>query len=88
MPTGHDILQLLFKIANDSYDFSDTLKKINKMAIDHMKTSDIISRKQSVIYFGCFKQFCLERHWMPFYNDLVQLAVEIEELDISFAEID
>ena len=71
MPTGFDILKMLFSIANDYYDFTNTLTEVHKMALDHMKTSDVISRKQSVIYLGFFKQFCFQKQWMPFYNDLV-----------------
>lgn len=88
MPTGHEILQSLFKLANDSYDFKDTLSKVNKLAIDHMKTSDQITMKQSIIFLGCFKQYCTEKEWMPFYNDLVHLAVNVDDLDISFSEVD
>lgn len=78
MATGSDIFESILKMSNPEYDFSDTVKVVDRLSqnyifySDNCESAEFNEYSQSVIQFGCFKIFTEYMGWQSFYSELIQ----------------
>ena len=69
------MLSVLLKISNPEHDFTKLIRNVNNQALKYIISGEDFTTKQSIIYLGFFKKFCLDRAWHPFYNDFENLLI-------------
>mmetsp|Transcript_42105 Transcript_42105/g.64576 ORF Transcript_42105/g.64576 Transcript_42105/m.64576 type:complete len:209 (-) Transcript_42105:1238-1864(-) len=81
LSNGYDIMSLLLKYCNESYNFKNIVLAVSELSTDHIfkrkllgKKSFMSSSRQSSIYLAYFKLVCSLCSWDDFYQQFIEFT--------------
>lgn len=84
---GFDILNLILKIANPTFNFDFYIKQVQDICMEHLFAGKLPMFKQSVLYLAVLKQVLIQNNCIDFFNELKNY-IQGERIVDSFDEVD